>query len=176
MKENAVSDPVETPFGIHIVQLLERRGESVHARHILFRIPEDTTATLETIALLNRLKDSIQSGASFYDFAKRYSDDKETGPVGGYIGRYPITQLDPSVLETIKGMKEGEISAPVQVAQGSAKGYHIVLLKRRIPEHAINLADDGTRLEQLTMNNKRNTLYQEWIQQLRGELYWDVRL
>ena len=176
LREQQISEPVETPFGIHLIQLVERRGESVHARHILFRIPEDTSAVLETVAFLTQLRDSVVNGANFYDLAKRHSDDKETGPVGGFIGRYPVTQIDDSLLATVKTMKDGEISRPVEVAQGSTKGYHIVYLKRRVLEHAINLTDDWTRIEQLAINFKRTNQYQEWLRQLRNETYWDIRL
>jgi peptidyl-prolyl cis-trans isomerase SurA len=176
LKEKEITDPVETPFGIHIIQLLERRGEQVHTRHILFKIPEDSTSIQTTIDYLNSLKDSLKQGQSFYDLAKKYSDDKETAPVGGLIGKYPVTQLDESILATVKNMKEGEVSEPVQVAQGSAKGFHIIYLKRRIPEHTMNLADDWNRLEQLAINFKRTSEIQRWIKQLRDEIYWDVRL
>jgi peptidyl-prolyl cis-trans isomerase SurA len=176
LKEKEIPDPVETPFGIHIVQLLERRGEQVHARHILFKIPEDSTSIKTTIDYLNSLKDSLKQGESFYSLAKKYSDDKETAPVGGLIGKYPVTQLDESILSTVKNMKEGDISEPVEVAQGSAKGYHIIYLKLRIPEHTMNLTDDWSRLEQLAINFKRTNEIQKWIKQLRDEIYWDVRL
>jgi peptidyl-prolyl cis-trans isomerase SurA len=176
LKEKEIPDPVETPFGIHIVQLLERRGEQVHARHILFKIPEDSTSIKTTIDYLNSLKDSLKQGENFYSLAKKYSDDKETAPVGGLIGKYPVTQLDESILSTTKNMKEGDISEPVEVAQGSSKGYHIIYLKQRIPEHTMNLADDWSRLEQLAINFKRTNEIQKWIKQLRDEIYWDVRL
>jgi peptidyl-prolyl cis-trans isomerase SurA len=176
LKEKEMSDPVESPFGIHIIQLLERRGEQVHARHILFKIPEDSSSLKTAVEYLNSLKDSLKQGVSFYDLAKRYSDDKETAPVGGLIGKYPITQLDDNILSTVKTMKEGDVSEPVEIAQGSAKGYHIIYLRRRIPEHTMNLTDDWNRLEQLTMNYKRTTEYQKWLKQLRDEIYWDIRL
>ena len=176
LKEKEISDPVLSPFGYHILQLLERRGEQVHARHILFKIPEDTSSKSETIDFLKSLKDSMKNGMSFYELAKKYSDDKQTASVGGLIGKYPVTQLDAAILSTVKNMNEGDVSDPVEVNQGSPKGYHIVYLKRRIPEHAMNLKDDWNRIEQVAINFKRNGEYQKWIKQLRDEIYWDVRL
>ncbi|MFI5253163.1 MAG: peptidylprolyl isomerase [Bacteroidota bacterium] len=176
LKEKELSGLVETPFGIHIIQLLERRGEQVHSRHILFKIPEDSTSVKTTKDYLLALKDSLKAGRSFYDLANKYSDDKETAPVGGLIGRYPITQLDDDIIATTKTLKEGEVSDPVEVASGSAKGYHILYLKRRIPEHTMNLNDDWNRIEQLTVKFNQSTEYQKWLKQLRDEIYWDIRL
>jgi parvulin-like peptidyl-prolyl isomerase len=73
-------------------------------------------------------------------------------------------------------MKEGDISDPIDVAYGLSTGYHIVYLKKRIPEHSMNLNDDWQRLEQLATSYKKNLEYQKWIAQLRKEMYWDVRL
>jgi peptidyl-prolyl cis-trans isomerase SurA len=176
MKEGDIIGPVETPFGMHIIQLIERRGESVHARHILFKLPQDSSSVTITIAFLKALKDSLKNGASFYDLAKKYSEDKDSGPQGGLIGRYPVTQLDPTLLESIKSLNPGDVSDPIEVVQGSAKGYHIILLKDRVPEHTMNLNDDWTRLETLASNFKKNEEYQNWIQQLHTEIYWDNRL
>ncbi len=176
LKENQFADIVETSFGFHIIQLLERRGESVHARHILLKIQRDSVGTDSAKAFLNRLRDSVAHGADFSELAKKHSDDKESAPVGGFLGKFSIEQFDKSLLETVKPMKEGEISTPVEVTTGPSLGYHIIFLKRRIPAHPMNLQDDWNRLEQLSTTAKRNAEYQKWITQLRSEIYWDIRL
>jgi peptidyl-prolyl cis-trans isomerase SurA len=176
LKENEVGKIVETPLGLHIIQLLERRGESVHARHILFKLQRTAADEESTKTFLRGLKDSVLHGANFMDLAKRYSEDKETAPLGGLLGSFPITQFDASLLKVVKDMNEGEVSDPVEIDYGTSKGYHIVYLKKRIPEHQINLTDDWSRLETLATNAKKNLEYQKWVEQLRSEIYWDIRL
>lgn len=176
LKQNEISDIVETSFGLHIIQLLERRGESVHARHILFKIAQDTTAEQTTIHFLRGLKDSVAVGSSFAELAKRYSDDAETAPLGGYLGNLTIDQLDQSLLLVIKTMKAGDVSDPIQVKFGTSLGYHIVYLKERIREHRMNLTDDWKRIEQIAANLKRSKEYQSWIATLKNDIYWDIRL
>ena len=176
LKENQLANIIETPVGMHIMQLLERRGESVHARHILFKIERGQTEENSTKAFLLKLRDSVLHGASFSQLAKENSEDKETAPLGGYLGKFSVSQFDKTLLEVVKNMKDGDISDPIQVEYATAKGYHIVYLKKRIPEHAMNLADDWKRLEQLANANKRNLEYQKWIKQLRSEIFWENRL
>lgn len=176
LKDSALSGIVETPLGFHIIQLVERRGEQVHPRHILFKFKEDITQADSTIAFLKGLKDSLGRGASFSEMAKRFSEDKETAQLGGYLGRLPVTQFEKSMLETLKNLKDGEISDPIEVKSGRTTGYQIVYLKRRLPEHIMTPVDDWKRLEQLATSFKRTTEYQKWLKQLRGEIYWDIRL
>ena len=176
LKENQIANIIETPVGLHIMQLLERRGESVHARHILFKITRDASEAETTKAFLLGLKDSVLHGVPFSDLAKRYSEDKESAPVGGLLGKFAITQFDKSLLEAVRPLNEGEISQPVEVEYGTSKGYHIVYLKKRIAEHQMNLRDDWKRLEQMATTYKRNNAYQQWIKQLHSEIYWESRL
>lgn len=176
MKEGQISDIVETPLGYHIIQLIERRGEQVHPRHILLKIPRDEYETDSTIAFLKGLKDSVLHGSDFSDLAKRYSEDKESAPLGGLLGRLPVTQFDKSVLDAVKDLKEGDVTDPVEVPADKARGYQIVYLKKRVPEHAMNPQQDWDRLEQLATSYKRTLEYQKWITQLRSEIYWDTRL
>ena len=176
LKENQYANIVETPVGLHIMQLLERRGESVHVRHILFKIQLDSSQVESTKVLLVRLRDSVQHGTQFTDLAKRHSEDKETAQLGGFLGKFTITQFDKVLLEVVKKMKEGDISDPIEVEYATSKGFHIVWLKRRIPEHKMNLQDDWKRVEQLATGTKRNNEYQKWIQQLHKDLYWESRL
>jgi len=178
LKENEISDIVETTRGLHIIQLLERRGDLVHARQILFKVGLDSTGIQETKLLLQSLKDSVLTGkAKMPDLAKRHSDDKETAPLGGYLGEYPVTQLDQSLQDIVKNLKEGEISDPAQISSGAgATGYQIVYLKKRVPQHTMTLQDDWKRVEQLATQFKRTSEYQKWIKGLRSEIYWDIRL
>ncbi len=176
LKESQYANIVETPVGYHIMQLLERRGESVHARHILFKIQRDQAEAESTKVFLLGLRDSAQHGALFTDLAKRYSEDKETASLGGFLGKFTITQFDKVLLEVVKTMKEGDISDPIEVEFSTSKGFHIVYLKRLIPEHKMNLHDDWKRVEQLATGTKRNAEYLKWIQSLHKDLYWESRL
>lgn len=176
LKENQLADIIETSFGFHVIQLLERRGESVHARHILFKVQRETADIEATKMFLLSLRDSALQGVNFGDMAKRHSEDKESGPMGGFMGKFALEQFDKSLLETVKNLKDGEISEPVEAPSGPSVGYHIIWLKKRIPEHTMSLTDDWKRLSELTTTYKRNTEYQKWIAQLRNEIYWEVKL
>jgi peptidyl-prolyl cis-trans isomerase SurA len=176
LADGQLSGIVETPLGFHIIQLLERRGELVHPRHILFRFKRGTAETDSTIAFLKSLKDSVREhNASFQELAKRHSEDKQTAPLGGFLGRLPATQFDRSVLETVKTMKDSDISDPVEVPGGKTLGFQILYLKRRVPEHVMNLQDDWKRVEQLASSYKRTNEYQRWLKQIRNEIYWNIR-
>ena len=176
LKDNQFANIVETPVGLHIMQLLERRGESVHARHILFKIQSDPAEAESTRAFLLGLRDSVRNGALFTDLAKRYSEDKETAPLGGFLGKFTVSQFDKTLLDVVKNMKPGDVSDPVEVAYATSKGFHIIYLKGRVAEHAMNLNDDWKRVEQLATGTKRNNEYQKWIKELRSEIYWESRL
>jgi peptidyl-prolyl cis-trans isomerase SurA len=176
LKDKDISGIVETSRGYHIIQLLERQGELVHARHLLFRVGVDSAGIRETVAFLRGLKDSARAGASFSELAKRHSEDKESGPLGGFLGKYTVDQFDQSLLDAITGLSTGDISDPVEVSTGTGTGLHIIFVKQRVPGHTINLQDDWKRIEQLATGYKRNAEYQQWLKKLRGEIYWNVRL
>jgi peptidyl-prolyl cis-trans isomerase SurA len=176
LKPQQYSDIIETPIGFHIIQLLERRGEQVHPRHILFKFKRDASEADSTIALLKTLKDSTLKGANFSDLAKRYSEDKESASLGGLLGILPISQFDKSVSDAVKDLKAGDISDPVEVVGAKNKGYQIIYVKNRIADHEMSLATDWNRLEQLATTYKRNIEYQTWIKKLRTEIHWETRL
>jgi len=176
LKEGEISDIVETTRGFHIVQLVERRGDKVRARHILFKTGSDAASSTEAIDYLKALRDSALAGVPFTELAKKYSDDKESGPLGGLVGRLTADQFDPDLVKVTAGLKPGEISEPVELVTGAVRGYHIVYLKDRVPPHAMNLEQDWKRLETMALGYKRNVEYEKWISDLRSQLYWDERL
>jgi peptidyl-prolyl cis-trans isomerase SurA len=175
LKDGQLSDIVETSRGFHIIQLIERRGEKVNARHILFRAQVDSTSTAEVIAFLRSMKDSVAAGVPFSELAKRHSDDKESAPVGGLIGRLTADQFDPELVKAAEAIPPGEISDPVELTSGNIRGFHIIYVKERIPKHRMNPEQDWKRLEDMALGFKKNNEYQKWLLELRDKIYWEIR-
>jgi peptidyl-prolyl cis-trans isomerase SurA len=173
LKEGEVSGIVETQFGFHIIQLLERRGDAVIARHILLRVSRTASSDSVAVALLDSLRDRALAGESFAELAKKYSEDKQTALIGGSLGTVDLeSQVGKDFYPTIVGLKEGEISKPARIGEG----YHIVYMKRRIPAHPVSLDQDYHRLEALALNFKRSKEYTAWIEELKKNIYWEERL
>lgn len=176
LKEKEISLVVKTEFGYHLIQLLERRGESVHARHILLRTERGPASDSATVEQLTSLRNRIIKGESFADLARKFSEDDETKSIGGDLGRMAVDQLEADFGSVVKDLKPGEISEPHRVSLRTSYGYQIVLLKKRIPAHAVNLMDDFRRVEQMALYIKRNRLNNEWIEELKKKIYWEPRL
>jgi peptidyl-prolyl cis-trans isomerase SurA len=167
---------VETQFGLHLIQLQERRGDAVRARHILLRIRTSGSEEDSARAFLGRLRARALAGESFADLAREYSEDKDTKALGGNLGSFELDQLEGDLKAAIQPLREGEITEPVALARGSVSGFQIVLVKRRTPAHAMTLEDDYQRLEVLALNAKQFREYQQWVDDLKSKIYWQARL
>lgn len=178
LQVNQISNLVESPVGYHIIQLLERRGESIRSRHILIKIKLDDQADLNTITFLTDVRDSIiRKIGTFSEFAKKYSEDNDSAPFGGELGTFFINQLDKQLLDVVSKLKEGEISFPRRVEYSDGNyGYHIVYLERRIPQHLANLELDYNEIKKLADDYKKQNKYREWIESLKEKIYWEVRI
>ena len=177
LKDSEISNPIRTQFGYHIIQLLERRGDAVHTRHILFSITLSQANDDSAIAKLNRIRDRALAGENFGVLARKYSEDNDTKDVGGDLGRVSVDQLDPSYSDFVKSAKAGDISEPHKIlVAGNKYGYHIILVRSVTPEHFINMQQDYKRLEQLALQFKLQKNYEEWIDTLRKTIYWEKKL
>lgn len=161
---------------MHIIQLDERRGESIHARHILVRVEKGAASDSTAVELLRSLRTRILAGESFGDLAKKYSDDEETKSLGGDLGTVNLDQLDAEFAGVLKTLQTGEISQPHRVTLKSSYGYQIVHVKKRTPAHAMTLETDYKRIEQIALYFKRSRKNSEWVEELKKNIFWEVRL
>ncbi|HVN48732.1 MAG TPA: peptidylprolyl isomerase [Bacteroidota bacterium] len=176
LKDGDISDIVKTQFGFHIIQLLERRGESVHARHILLRIEKGPASDSTAVQQLRALRERALKGESFATLASKYSEDEDTKSIGGDLGELTADQLQADFATQVKSLKEGEISEPIRTVVGSSYGYHIIWVRKRMAPHTMTLDGDFHRLEQLALYMKKNKSNAEWIEELKKSIYVDIRL
>jgi len=176
LKEKELSKPVKTQFGYHVIQLLERRGESVHPRHILLPIEQSQANDDSTIALLNRIRMRPDAKTTFAVLAKKYSEDNDTKDIGGDLGKVSAEQIDPAYAEVVTSGTPGEITEPKKLTVGSRYGYHIIYIRSVVPEHTINVDADYHRLEQLALQMKSAGNYQQWVEEMRKNIYWEKKL
>ncbi len=176
LQEGQVSLPVETPFGYHLIQTIEKKSDAINTRHILIKLDESTDDRDATIKFLQNLKAEIVAGKNFADMAKQFSDDKDTRGFGGLIGAISIEDLPPNLSSTINNMKVGEISEPAPyVADPSKQAYHIVLKKSVIDAHKPNLEQDFKELEQRAKIKKQMEMQAKWLEELKKEIYWEKK-
>ena len=177
LKPGELSGIVESPVGFHIIKLIDRRGESIRARHILVKPKNDDAADLKSIEFLSEIRDSISRGFNtFQYFAKTYSDDKQTKSFGGDLGTFEVSQLDKNLLDIVYKLNVGEISPPKRLTiDKDTYGFHIVKLESRKKEHKPSFADDYEEIKQLAQYNKRQKLYAKWMDKVRKNIYWEVR-
>lgn len=175
LMEGQISMPVETPFGFHLIQTLSKRKDSVLTRHILFKIGQSALEQDSIKNFLLELKYKCEKGESFEELAKLHSDEKETQGFGGSLGKFPVNQIPANLKDIIDKLKDGEVSDPYPYSTEPKLSFHIIFRKKTIAEHKPGLDSDYSDIEDFATNYKKQKLYQEWIDQLRKTMYWEVK-
>ena len=179
-----ISQVFESPFGYHILRVNERRGEILDFNHILIRIDDSQIDPTETISFLTTLQDSIlHENMPFALMAKTHSQEEASAMMGGRVidprtGERDLVaeSLGPLWRSTIDTLEVGEISRPARVElENERQAYHIVELQRRTGEHQVDLTTDYERIEQYALQEKRARVMQTWLDQLRDDVYVDLR-
>ncbi|CAN5723631.1 peptidylprolyl isomerase [soil metagenome] len=178
-----LSAVVESQFGFHLIQLIERRGEEYNTRHILIK-PATTQVDLdETAEILNKLRAQILADSiSFSKAAKDHSDDKVTKNNGGLLRSpvdgspyIPLDKIDPAVFFIMDEMQVGEISDPLPYRTEDGKEtMRIIYLKSKVPPHQANLKDDYQKIAAAALNNKRNNAIEDWFNKNKDTVFMDV--
>ena len=179
-----VSQVFETPFGYHILRVNERRGEIVDFNHILIQIDDSQIDPAETISFLNTIRDSILTyDIPFAVMAKRHSEEELSAQLGGRVidprsgeRDLVLASLGPLWQDVLDTLEVGEISMPARVElENDRQAYHIVNLQRRTPTHTVSLETDYERIEQYALQEKQQRIIQKWYEQLRQDVYVDLR-
>lgn len=183
LKKDEISEIIETQFGYHVLQLIERRGDMINIRHILIK-PKSVSADLikarnilDTVKLrvLKLNKDSL----TFQQAVKEFSEDELSKSAGGRMVNketggtlIEANDMDPSVLFIVDTMKVGEMSDPVPfTSETGTQGYRILRLDSKTPPHKANLEQDYDKLQNATKSNKENEELLKWIKKNARKSY-----
>lgn len=175
-----VSPVIESQYGFHIIQMIERRGEQANLRHILMVPKVLSSDLLKAQQYLDSVKMVIEKEKmDFKDAANKFSDDAETKYNGGAVvnqnsgtTRFETSEMDAGLFFTIDKLKVGEISAPVKFNTNDGKqAYRILFLKERTEPHKANLKEDYQRLQNVALVKKQQKTMETWVRKRRALTY-----
>ena len=180
LKQDSISDVIETKFGYHIIKLIDKRGEKLIVRHILIRPKLIDTDMEQAKAKMDTLLMKLRGNKiSFCDAVKKYSEDEETKPNCGFfidpnIGSQRISYdyLDKSMSVVISSLKAGEFSEPqVGYSPDGTPYYYIIYLKVETKPHVANLEQDWQRIQVMALSDKKEKELDKWAEKKRKETY-----
>jgi parvulin-like peptidyl-prolyl isomerase len=182
LKPGEISMPVETDFGYHLIQLIERRGNEFHARHILIRPNFSEVDFEEAENFLDSLRSLILNDSLIFEnLAKEYSDDDETAGNGGFLldatgsTRVSVEDLDPVVFFTIDTMEVGNISHPVRYRMRDGKeAVRILYYKDKMSPHQANLKEDYQKIQLAALNEKKQNVLTDWFDEAKKEVFIQI--
>lgn len=169
-----ISKVVESEFGFHIIQLIDRRGDKIKCRHILMKPKVSPEAISAGLARLDSIKtDMVDGKFTFEQAASALSDDKDTKNNFGLMSnssqmsrtsKFQMQDLPQEVAKAIDGLAVGEISAPFEMINSRGKTVcAIAKLKSRTEGHKANITDDYQILKNVVLDKRRNEAIHEWV-------------
>ena len=176
-----VSKIVESEFGFHIIQLIEKRGDRINTRHILLKPKVNEKDLTSARARLDSIADDIRKNKfSFDEAASIISHDKDTRNNHGLMpnpqtntSKFEMQQLPQEIAKVVDGLNVGEISkAFTMVNEKDGKEVcAIVKLKSRINGHKATITDDYQNLKEIVMDKRREEMLEKWIVEKQKHTY-----
>ena len=178
---NKVSKIVESEYGFHIIQLMEKRGDRIKVRHILLKphVPEE--ALMAGTARLDSIADDIRNGKfTFEEAASVLSQDKDTRNNHGLLpnpqtntSKFEMQELPPEIAKVVDKMKVGEISeAFTMIPQRTGKEECVIVkLKSRINGHKATISEDYQNLKEIVLEKRRDEMLDKWIREKQKHTY-----
>jgi peptidyl-prolyl cis-trans isomerase SurA len=171
-----ISKIVESEFGFHIIQLVEKRGDKVNVRHILKKPVVSDEAIEKALVRLDSIAMDINAGKfTFEDAASILSDDKETRNNKGLMSnmsqtmyrvtsRFQMQDLPPEVAKVVDTMKVGQVSKAFQMINQKGKTVCVIAkLKNRVEGHRASITEDFQTLKDVVLDKRRNDRIHQWV-------------
>lgn len=180
-----ISRIVETQFGFHIIQFLERRGDKINVRHILLKPKASADVKQKGMEQLDSIANMVRTEKlSFEEAVLAFSQDKDTRLNAGlmmqqdpYTGditaKHEYQQLPPEVAKAAYGMNVGEVSKAFTMIDQSTGNemVAVVKLKSKVPTHKANIQEDYQMLKNYLEEVKKEEFLEQWIRKKQKETY-----
>ena len=168
-----ISKIVESEFGYHIIQLVDKRGDKVNVRHILRKPVVSEAAIEQAILRLDSIGDDLRKGEFTFEVAAILSDDKDTRSNHGLMSnlsetgrtsKFQMQDLPQEVARVVDTMKVGEVSRAFQMVNERGKTVcAIVKLKNRVEGHKATVTEDFQVMKDVVLNKLREEKLYQWV-------------
>ncbi|WP_461375170.1 peptidylprolyl isomerase [Cloacibacterium normanense] len=172
LQEGEISDPVESEFGFHIIQLVKKSGKLYDARHILLKAEPNAEEIATAKAEMEQIrKDILEGKTTFKDAAYKHSDDKNTKFNAGVIpaedgsDRQEKINLPVTVAYQIAGVNKGDLTEVFMDELTQKKAVVLMKVNDIIPEHSLDIATDFERIKSFALNKKKNEVLEKWVKE-----------
>ena len=166
--KNLLTEPIKTQYGHHLIEVLERTGEKVLARHILIKTETTDLDKKKTYDTMYNLKNNINNFDDFYKSAVDFSEDKTSNSNGGFLGMIELEYYQvPELKKEISAIKVKTISNPIK----TDFGYHLIWVDEIQEGGPPSLKKHWLELEKMALNKKKSEWYQDWINEIKTKFY-----
>ena len=171
LEKNVLSKPIKTEYGFHLIEVLERTGEKVNARHILIQNDISDNDKKQAYNIAINIKKNIKNIDDFFENSKSFSDDDTNKLNGGYLGMIDINNYQISEISSaLKKINPNEVSSPIL----TDFGYHLLWVDYIKEGGFINLNNNWQDIESLALNKKKADWYQDWINKIKLQFYRSI--